>query len=137
MVILHTLFSPCLGSSSEDCFFRRRISLYQKCVRALCTADITSTASFQVPSSVLQQTSLLVSLLGRRRPFYTQSIGQSGLPFSKTDCSLNNRTPPLAFDTLLLGLALFKATEFWKTNGYSGSRLVLVLIKDQALYYTL
>ena len=42
---------------------------------------------------------------------------------------------PLAYGALLLALALYKAREFWKLNGFSGSRLVLVLIRDQALYY--
>ena len=51
------------------------------------------------------------------------------------DCSSNARTLPLAYGFLLLILALFKAREFWKLNGYRGSRLVLVLIKDQAFYY--
>ena len=55
----------------------------------------------------------------------------------ETDYSLNGRTLPLAFGTLLLILALFKATEYWKQNGFSGSDLVLILIKDQAFYYLL
>ena len=45
------------------------------------------------------------------------------------------RTIPLAYGALLLVLALPKATEFWKLNGFSGSRLVLVLMRDQIFYY--
>ena len=48
-----------------------------------------------------------------------------------------SRTFPLAYGFLLLILALFKGHEFWKLHGHSGSRLVLVLIKDQAFYYIL
>ena len=44
---------------------------------------------------------------------------------------------PLAYGTLLLGLALVKATEFWKLNGIHDSRLVIVLIKDQVQYFML
>ena len=47
------------------------------------------------------------------------------------------RTIPLAYGTLLLALALYKATEWWKENGLGGSRLIVVLVKDQALYYIL
>ena len=49
----------------------------------------------------------------------------------------NGRTLPLAYGTLLLLLALFKAPEYWKLMGYSGSNLVPVLVKDQAFYYIL
>ena len=51
--------------------------------------------------------------------------------------SLFHRTVPLAYGALLLILALYKAREFWKLNGFSGSRLVRVLIRDQALYYAM
>ena len=47
------------------------------------------------------------------------------------------RTIPLAYGALLLVLALSKAREHWKLNGFSGSRLVLVLIRDQAFYYAM
>lgn len=47
------------------------------------------------------------------------------------------RTIPLAYGTLLLALALYEAAEFWKLNGLHGSRLVFVLIKDQAFYFIL
>ena len=47
------------------------------------------------------------------------------------------RLLPMAYGTLLLVLALIKATEFWKLNGIRGSRLVWVLIKDQVLYFSL
>ena len=43
----------------------------------------------------------------------------------------------MAYGSLLLILALFKASEFWKLNGYTGSRLVIVVVKDQAFYYVL
>ena len=46
-----------------------------------------------------------------------------------------HRTIPLAYGALLLMLGLVKAKEHWKLNGFSGSRLVLVLIGDQGLYY--
>lgn len=47
------------------------------------------------------------------------------------------RCIPLAFGALLLCLALNKATKFWKLNGYRGSRLVSVLIRDQGLYFAM
>ena len=47
------------------------------------------------------------------------------------------RVLPLAYGALLLGLALYKATEFWKQHGLRGSLLVFVLVKDQAIYFTL
>ena len=43
----------------------------------------------------------------------------------------------MAYGILLLGLAIFKATEFWRLNGFHGSQLVLVLIRDQAMYFVL
>ena len=46
-----------------------------------------------------------------------------------------HRIIPLAYGSLLLVLALPKAREHWKLNGFSGSRLVLVLIRDQVIYY--
>ena len=46
-----------------------------------------------------------------------------------------HRSIPLAYGALLLVLALYKARELWKLNGFSGSRLALVLIKDQVFYY--
>ena len=52
---------------------------------------------------------------------------KSGLPL--------HRTIPLAYGTLLLVLAVYKARELWKLDGLTGSRLVLVLIRDQVLYY--
>ena len=47
------------------------------------------------------------------------------------------RVLPLAYGALLLGLALYKATEFWKQHGLRGSLLIFVLVKDQVLYFTL
>ena len=45
------------------------------------------------------------------------------------------RLLPLAFEVLLLGLALFKVTDYWKQHGMRGSRLLFVLVKDQVLYF--
>lgn len=50
---------------------------------------------------------------------------------------LDERSIPLAYGALLLVLALFKAIRYWKLNGVHDSRLVLILIKDQAFYFTL
>ena len=47
------------------------------------------------------------------------------------------RTLPLAYGALHLVLALYKARILWKLNGFSGSRLVLVIIRDQAIYYAM
>ena len=49
----------------------------------------------------------------------------------------HHRTIPFAFGVLLLGLALYKAIPLWKENGYHGSRLISILIKDQILYFVL
>ena len=46
-----------------------------------------------------------------------------------------HRGIPLAYGALLLVLALLKARELWKSKGICGSRLVLIVIRDQALYY--
>ena len=43
----------------------------------------------------------------------------------------------LAYGALLLVLALYKGREFWKLNGVNGSRLVFVLVRDQAIYYAM
>lgn len=59
------------------------------------------------------------------------------MPFLLRSVSLFIRIIPLAYGTLLLSLALYKATEFWRLNGFHSSRLVLVLITDQAFYFTL
>ena len=48
-----------------------------------------------------------------------------------------NRLVPIGYDILLLCLALFKATGYWKLNGFHGSQLVFVVIKDQVLYFIL
>lgn len=47
------------------------------------------------------------------------------------------RCLPLAYGSLLLALALYKATEHWKLHGIHGSQLLFVLIKDQAFYFLL
>ncbi|KZT00706.1 uncharacterized protein LAESUDRAFT_764378 [Laetiporus sulphureus 93-53] len=74
-------------------------------------------------------------------------FGLLGLTPSITSCSyfapgnedtyILDWTIPLAYEALLLALALYKATKFWKSNGLHGSRLVWVLIKDQAVYFAL
>lgn len=46
------------------------------------------------------------------------------------------RLIPLAYGAVLLVLALFKATAYWKLDGLRGSRLVLVLLRDQVFYYS-
>lgn len=47
------------------------------------------------------------------------------------------RMSPLAFEALLMVLALYKATEFWRLYGFHGSRLLRVLITDQIIYFIL
>ena len=47
------------------------------------------------------------------------------------------RMLPIAYGFLLLCLALYKAPSLWKQNGVHGSRLLVVLIKDQAIYVVL
>lgn len=46
-----------------------------------------------------------------------------------------SRTLPLAFGTILLFLALLRARTYWEEHRMSGARLVLILIKDQVLYF--
>ena len=53
------------------------------------------------------------------------------------DLAIVGRTLPLAFGVILLGLALYKSVEYWKQVGVDGSRLILVLIKDQIFYFAL
>ena len=43
----------------------------------------------------------------------------------------------MAYGVLLLGLAIFKGAEFWRMNGFHGSRLVIILVRDQAMYFAL
>ena len=47
------------------------------------------------------------------------------------------RSLSLAYGALLLMLALYKAQQWWKANGRTGSGLVFILIRDQILYYLL
>lgn len=42
---------------------------------------------------------------------------------------------PIAYEILLLILAIFKSSEHWKLNGFHGSRLIFVLVRDQAMYF--
>ena len=64
-----------------------------------------------------------------------------GITFSvnsqMTRILLFNRTLPLAYGALLLILALHKAREFWRQNGFNGSGLVLVFIRDQSFYFAM
>ena len=46
-----------------------------------------------------------------------------------------SRLFPMAYGVLLLGLAVFKAKEIWILNGFHGKRLVVVLIRDQVIYF--
>ena len=50
----------------------------------------------------------------------------------------NFRTIPLAYGALLMVLALYKATVYWRESaGFHGLGLVKVVIKDQLIYYLL
>lgn len=51
--------------------------------------------------------------------------------------TVRSRVLPLAYGTLLLCLALFKAVGHWRMHGLHGSRLVFILVKDQVLYFAL
>lgn len=44
---------------------------------------------------------------------------------------------PMTYGTMLFVLAILKAIEFWKLNGFHGSRLVFILVRDQAMYFML
>ena len=57
--------------------------------------------------------------------------------FQITDTSPVYRIIPLAYGALLLALAVPKARDLWRLNGFSGSGLVFVLIRDQVLYYVM
>ena len=51
---------------------------------------------------------------------------------------MHSRTIPLAFGTLLMTLAIYKAAEYWRlSSGFKGFLLVRVIIQDQILYYGL
>ena len=79
----------------------------------------------------------------------SRSCGQQGVPkeflilidwcadhlSSAVSLKCDTRLLPLSYGLLLVILALFKATEHWKLNGLHGSRLVFILIKDQAVYF--
>ena len=41
----------------------------------------------------------------------------------------------MVFSSVLLVLGLYKAQQFWKMAGFRGSRLVMILIRDQVYYY--
>ena len=44
----------------------------------------------------------------------------------------------MTYGTILLVLALYKAAEYWQlSSGFKGFHLVLVLIRDQVLYFGL
>ena len=46
-----------------------------------------------------------------------------------------DRIIPNVYDVLLLGLALFKWSQYWRLDGFQSSRLVATLIKDQIFYF--
>ena len=53
-------------------------------------------------------------------------------------CSTEIRIIPMAYEGILMVLALYKAAEYWKMSaGLKGFTLVKVLIRDQALYFVL
>lgn len=42
----------------------------------------------------------------------------------------------MLYGTLLMGIALYKAGVIWKESaGFTGLNLVIVLVRDQALYF--
>lgn len=43
----------------------------------------------------------------------------------------------MAYALLILAMTVYKAKEFWDMDGFHGSRLVFVLIRDQAMYFIL
>ena len=45
------------------------------------------------------------------------------------------RAAPLTYDSVLLGLALYKAARIRKSLGLHGIELVRTLLVDQAMYY--
>jgi hypothetical protein len=48
-----------------------------------------------------------------------------------------HRTVPIAYSALLMILALIKGSGYWKLNGFTGSKLIKVIILDQFFYYGL
>ncbi|THH02954.1 hypothetical protein EW145_g6658 [Phellinidium pouzarii] len=46
--------------------------------------------------------------------------------------------PTSVFELILMALSIYKAVQFWKeTEGYSGFRLMNVLVRDQTVYFVL
>ncbi|THH04364.1 hypothetical protein EW145_g5573 [Phellinidium pouzarii] len=77
-----------------------------------------------------------------------EKIDYFGLAEGLTMCGLQRDVPkiwpnlfwtaPLAFESVLMILALYKAAEFWKTKkGFSEFDLVKVLIQEQVIYFLL
>ncbi|KAL5524826.1 hypothetical protein ACEPAF_9972 [Sanghuangporus sanghuang] len=77
-----------------------------------------------------------------------QHIAIGGLAQNVTACGEDSGSPwqlgvvdwmiPMAYGTILMILALYKAAEYWKMSaGFKGFVLVKVLIRDQALYFML
>ncbi|KAL5476904.1 hypothetical protein ACEPAI_3090 [Sanghuangporus weigelae] len=75
-----------------------------------------------------------------------QDIAVGSLAGGLTICARNRAPPraiiivtwltPMTYGSILLCLALYKATEYWKlSSGFKGFHLVRVLIQDQVLYY--
>ncbi|KAL5504560.1 hypothetical protein ACEPAH_7221 [Sanghuangporus vaninii] len=77
-----------------------------------------------------------------------EGIGVGSLPNGMTVCGLTRASPqalsifswtiPMAYGLILLVLALYKATEYWRlSSGFKGLHLVRVLIQDQVIYFGL
>ncbi|KAH8109816.1 hypothetical protein DFH11DRAFT_1809670 [Phellopilus nigrolimitatus] len=75
-----------------------------------------------------------------------QEIVVEELAEGLTNCGVNRNSPrvlnalswtaPLLYAIILMGLALYKAAEYWReTAGFSQFILVKVLIQDQAIYF--
>ena len=64
-------------------------------------------------------------------------IGRLNVVSSQHAMTTTDRSVPLAYEALLLGLAVYKAIGYWKENGFHGSHLVRVIITDQIMYYLL
>ena len=51
---------------------------------------------------------------------------------------ISSRVLPLAYELLIMGLAMYKAVKFWKASaGFSGLRLIKVIMMDQVMTFAL
>ena len=137
MFIHHSVLTPRPRSSREGNSHRFFCTLVARCAQPLYPVCVI----FTVVSVVivrLAANDTACGTNGTEVPFlYILDWSVPHQHAHKLNYSPDVRILPIAFGFLLLMLALFKAREFWKLNGYSGSRLVVVLIKDQAFYYLL